>query len=98
MTIRLVLRGSLTVDFERARSRQKLLAKLDSYKPGEAPAELLNNIAKLSTRTPFWVPVDHPDKGVVVWTEENPYDLGRRANWELVMGRGWDCLKVWKPR
>lgn len=103
MTIRLVLCGALTVDFERARSQRKLIAKLAKYEPGQAPQALVDNIKRLSARTPFWVPLkskSHSRQGVVVWTDEgeSPYDLGLKANWELVMGSRWDCLKVWKAR
>lgn len=63
------------------------------------PIELEDKLRRFADIRHFHVPLpDLPGRAPIVATlpGENPYDLGPRGNWELVMGKGWGWLSPFR--
>jgi hypothetical protein len=100
-TIRLIREGHLTIDRERSRAHSRTLhaiAKLQAANK-EIPEDLKLALSRFADIKHFFIPsTDVNEEGEVVATlpGENPYDLGTRGNWELVMGKGLGWLLPWR--
>jgi palmitoyltransferase len=58
----------------------------------------MEQMERYAERRWFFVPTPHgPSDGVIVPTSpiDRAYDLGRKRNWELIMGKGWGWVLPW---
>ncbi|KAK4689339.1 hypothetical protein P7C73_g750, partial [Tremellales sp. Uapishka_1] len=96
-SVMLILQGDLTIDRERTRSLSRAKRALERLQAQgrEAPENLARNLEAFAEKKYFWVPVGEGGAMVETKADERPYDLGRRRNWERVMGRGWGWLLPW---
>ncbi len=92
-SIRTILAGELTVDHER-REAFRRLARTASRKDHPISTIMAERVDALDERIYFRVK-EEGEEDIVVRSEagEHPYDLGRKGNWERVMGKGWNCLR-----
>jgi hypothetical protein len=101
--ILILLRGDLGIDVLRRQSHRRLAAQASSMGKAAPPA-LLKDVDALDSRVYVFVPLgseattkgSQGGVGTVIRTsaQDRPFGrLTRRANWEMVMGNGRDCLK-----
>ena len=70
----------------------KIVAKGQSV-----PETIKNNMDRWDEKRYFWLPSDGDGHGAIVETldGETAYDHGRKRNWEIIMGPGWNW--IWPP-
>lgn len=100
-TVSLIRSGQLTIDRERQRAHSRTLHAIGKLRSASQPIpkELETKLARFADVHHFYVPLpDIEGGGVIVATlpGENPYDMGDRANWELIMGKGWGWLSPFR--
>ena len=91
----------MTIDRERRKAHSRTLHAIDKLRAAgkPIPTELDEKLKRFANIRHFHLPVsDHPGRGQVVATlaTENPYDLGSKGNWELVMGPGWGWISPFR--
>lgn len=96
-----MLNGELGNDHLRERAYRKARVAVESARRrGEVDTKSLEAMERFSSEKWFFVPFDHEVyAGAVVpaLPDERPYDLGRKDNFDLMIGRGRGWLRWMLP-
>ncbi len=92
-----MLRGELEIDTQRRNAHDRLLL-IALGSGGASPTLLIEDIKTLDPRLHFYIPAveGRSTSGKIIrsYSDDRPWDLGsKRANWDVMMGAAWDCLK-----
>lgn len=95
-----MLAGNLTIDHARKASRARTIHAIRALEKASKPipSNLTTALERWSSKRYFFVPLPEFGEGageVIQTGEQDVYDHGRKANWEMIMGEGWGWVLPW---